>query len=157
MFHRCGVDCGRQDKCIQPSFNVRLNSCCRFFTGSLSRLQAASSAVLSGWFSSLKRTITTVCSASLFASELKTGPVCPQPLCVLVVTSVDKLLVQLVRLVHRFTCITADLLLLSSLTQTCAPVCSSICALWIWCCCSCCCWDHCCCTRRRCCWGGCPS
>ena len=48
MFHRCGVDCGRQDKCIQPSFNVRLNSCCRFFTGSLIRLQAASSAVLSG-------------------------------------------------------------------------------------------------------------
>ena len=35
MFHRCGVDCGRQGKCIQPSFNVRLNSCCCFFTGSL--------------------------------------------------------------------------------------------------------------------------
>ena len=47
MFHRCGVDCGRQGKCIHASFNVRLNSCCRFFTGSLSRLQAASSAVLS--------------------------------------------------------------------------------------------------------------
>ena len=45
----------------------------------------------------------------MFASELKTGPVCQQPLCVLVVTSVDKLLSQLVRLVHRFTCITADL------------------------------------------------
>ena len=42
MFHRCGVDCGRQGKCIHASFNVRLNSCCRFFTGSLSRLQAAS-------------------------------------------------------------------------------------------------------------------
>ena len=51
MFHRCGVDCGRQGKCIHASFNVRLNSCCRFFTGSLSRLQAASSTVLSGRFS----------------------------------------------------------------------------------------------------------
>ena len=51
MFHRCGVDCGRQGKCIQPNFNVRLNSCCRFFTGSLSCLQAASSTVLSGRFS----------------------------------------------------------------------------------------------------------
>ena len=50
MFHRCGVDCGHQDKCIQPSFNVRLNSCCCFFTGSLNCLQAASSAVLSEWF-----------------------------------------------------------------------------------------------------------
>ena len=39
MFHRCGVDCGRQGKCIQPGFNVRLNSCCCFFTGSLSCLQ----------------------------------------------------------------------------------------------------------------------
>ena len=76
---------------------------------SLSRLQAASSAVLSEWFPLLKRTITTVYSASLFASELETEPVCPQPLCVLVATSVDKLLVQPVRLVHRFTSITADL------------------------------------------------
>ena len=109
MFHRCGVNCGHQDKCIQPSFNVRLNSCCCFFTGSLNCLQAASSAVLSEWFPLLKRTITTVCSASLFASELETEPVCPQPLCVLAVTSVDKLLVQPVRFVHRFTSITADL------------------------------------------------
>ena len=109
MFHHCGVDCGQQDKCIQPSFNVRLNSCCCFFTGSLNCLQAASSAVLSEWFPLFKRTITTVCSASLFASELETEPVCPQPLFVLVVTSVDKLLVQPVRLVHRFTSITVDL------------------------------------------------
>ena len=109
MFHRCGVDCGRQGKCIHASFNVHLNSCCRFFTGSLSRLQAASSAVLSEWFPLLKRITMTVCSASSFASELKTGPVCPQPLFVLAVTSVGKLLVQPVRLVHRFTSITADL------------------------------------------------
>ena len=47
LFHRCGVDCGRQDKCIHASFNVRLNSCCRFFTGCANCLQAASSAVLS--------------------------------------------------------------------------------------------------------------
>ena len=135
MFHCCGVDCGHQDKCIQPSFNDRLNSSCCFFTGSLNCLQAASSAVLSECFPSLKRTITTVCSTSLFASELETEPVCPQPLCVLVVTSVDKLLVQPVSLVHRFTSITADLVHtrltirlaaveLSSLTQTCALTCS---------------------------------
>ena len=48
LFHHCSVDCGRQGKCIHASFNVRLNSCCRLFAGSLSRLQAASSAVLSG-------------------------------------------------------------------------------------------------------------
>ena len=41
-FHRCGVDRGRQCKCVHASVNVRLNSSCRFFTGSSSHLQAAS-------------------------------------------------------------------------------------------------------------------
>ena len=97
---RCGLWTG---KCIYESFNVGLNSCC-FFTGSLNCLQAASSAVLS-----ILLTQKTVCSTSLFASELKTELICPQPLRVLVVTNVDKLLVQLVRIVHRFTNITANL------------------------------------------------
>ena len=110
MFHRCCVDCGHQDKCIQPSFNVRLNSCCCIFTGSPS-LSPSSFVCCAVW------TMVSFTQAYhhdsllsfLFASELETEPVCPQPLCVLVVTSVDKLLSQLVRLVHRSTSITADL------------------------------------------------
>ena len=42
MFNHCGVDREHQDKCIHASFNVRLNSCCRFFTGCPNCLQAAS-------------------------------------------------------------------------------------------------------------------
>ena len=110
MFHRCGVDRERQDKCIHASFNVRLNSCCRFFTGCPNCLQAAS------LFLRLLWRLDDFLTQAYHHDSLLSFLVCfwtENWTCLssttLRTTCVDKLLVQLVRLVHRFTCITADL------------------------------------------------